>query len=152
MTVGQARMWLVFAALAITGFALVFFLVAPVAGYPMLYSDAFRELQILLPVFIGYLSAATHFVISGSFKQPSIQAPPLFPILVRGPLVIFVVAFLSLLWAFGYANRPSAPAGQVGMGVDELSLGVSLILSLLSATTALLIGHLFASKQNQSVQ
>jgi hypothetical protein len=62
MTTDEARRWIVLASLTITGAVFVFFLLAPVSGYPLEIAQAQGIFQIVLPVFLGYLGSATHFV------------------------------------------------------------------------------------------
>lgn len=55
MSVYQARKWLIVASLTMAAASFSFFMLAPVFGYPLRYSQAQLVLQIVLPVFLGYL-------------------------------------------------------------------------------------------------
>ena len=56
MTVFEARRWIIVASLVIAGAAFSFFVIAPVLGYPLRFSQAMSILQIVFPVFLGYLA------------------------------------------------------------------------------------------------
>lgn len=144
MTVYQARKWLVVASLAVAGSSFVFFILAPVFGYPLRYSQSFTILQIIFPVFVGYLGAATQFVFQ---KIPpasgAITARPMLELMVKGPVMIFCIMVLSTVVAFGYSNRLSAPPGD-GMSVDLLSSTVTVALGLLAVTTNVTVAYLFS--------
>ena len=61
LSTANARNALIAMSLTLTTGLLGFFLVAPAAGYPLQFDDSMRVLQILLPVFLGYLGSATTF-------------------------------------------------------------------------------------------
>src|SRR6185295_2636008 len=126
MTAHVARKWLIYATLLTTAVAFVFFLIAPASGFPLTFDQSVRLLEIVLPVFLGYLGSATHFVVRGSNTAPNTPVPPrgrseLLGLLVRGPVVVFLVATVSAIVAFGISNSPSAPPGS-GMSVDTLAV------------------------------
>ena len=137
MTIQTARIWLIKVTLAITGLNFAFFLVAPSLGYPMTFEQAIRLLEIVTPVFFGYLGSATYFLFgkSGSNQDVALQgSKELFGLLVKGPVYVFGVATLAAMFAFGYSNRSTAPAGS-GMTVDLLAGSISAALGLLAVTS-----------------
>lgn len=149
MTVPDARRWLILASLSLTGGCLVFFLIAPVVGYPLKYPQPFRLLEILLPVFLAYLGSATLFVF-GAQESPTEERAvrtELLGLLVRGPVVVFSLAILSALIAFGVSNSESAPPGA-GMNLDTLSLAVSSCVGLLAVTTNVAVSYLFGAPKS----
>src|SRR5215475_4556171 len=90
MTIDAARKWLIVSSLVITGCQMLFLLVAPVMEFPLQYPKNIDLLQIVSPVFLGYLGSAAHFI----FQNP----PPAVPVqneflglLVKGPVVIYVL-------------------------------------------------------------
>ena len=143
MTTDQARRWIVLASLAMTGGAFAFFLLAPLAGYPLEFRQALRIFQIVFPVFFGYLGSATHFVFKAPARPKIVPNPALFGILVRGPLFIFAIASVIALIAFGWSNRRAAPPGT-GMGIEDLATVISGALGLLAVTTGVVTAYLFA--------
>ena len=148
MDVDQARKWLIVSSIVITGGQLVFLLIAPVIGYPLTYPKNLDLLQIISPVFLGYLGAAAHFI----FKSPAPQIPvqnQYLGILVRGPVIVYALAVTAALAAFGYSNRVGAPIGS-GMSVDHLSTALALALGVLAATTGVLTSYLFAAPTHGS--
>lgn len=142
-----ARKWLIHASLGTTAGAFLFFLVAPVAGFPLTFEQSLRLLEILLPVFLGYLGSATHFVLRGTRPQenspkPSRGQSELLGLLVRGPVVVFVIVIAAAITAFGIANGSSAPPGS-GMSVETLAITTAAALGLLTVTTSALVAALF---------
>jgi hypothetical protein len=137
------------ASLAVTGAILLFFIVAPVFGYPLEASEARRFIQLVLPVFVGYLGSATYFVFGATGVA---DAPPLsggmaastyLSLLIRGPVVIWAIVSAAAVLAFGFANRLDASPGSFKMSVDDLSYLFTATLSLLTATTGVAVAYLF---------
>jgi hypothetical protein len=146
LTVDKARGFLISSSLFITGCQIIFLIVAPAFDYPLIYPKNINILQIVTPVFLGYLGAATHFI----FRIPPPQVVvdvEFLPALVIGPVVVYILAFIAAFWAFGYSNRSGAPVPG-GMSVDNLATLLSIILSVLAATTGVMISYLFAVHQN----
>jgi hypothetical protein len=147
MTVNTARKVIVLASLAIVGLHLLFFPIAPAIGYPLTYGEATSILQITLPVFLGYLGVATHFMFrQPKPKKPAINLPELLPYLLWGPLIIFAAASLAAVIAFGVTNGIGAKPGS-GMSVGQLSGAVTICLSLLAVTTNTIVSYLFAQER-----
>jgi xanthine/uracil permease len=148
MTIDQARSFLISSSLLITGCQIVFLLVAPAINYPLMYPKNINMLQIITPVFVGYLGAATHFIFKSPVPQVEANKQFLRPLVV-GPIIIYVLAFVAAFGTFGYTNRSGAPIPG-GMSVDNLTTALSIILSILAATTGVLISYLFAVDQTQA--
>jgi hypothetical protein len=144
MSMYQARKWLIVASLAMAALAFGFFILAPVLGYPLRYSQAQSLLQIVLPVSLGYLGAATQFVFQ---KEPppeeGVSPPPMMELLIKGPIAVFGLMMVVAIVAFGYSNRVAAPPGE-GMNVEQLSAIVTAAMGLLAVTTNLIVSYLFA--------
>jgi hypothetical protein len=143
MKIDTARSWVIWGSLGITAIQGAFLLVAPVFGFNLKYPKNLDMLQIVGPVFLGYLGAAVAFV----FKDP----PPEVPVnerflapLVVGPLFVYVLFVASALAVFGYSKRESAPVGT-GIPAEYLSRTLSIALGVLAATTTVLSAHLFVS-------
>ena len=148
MNVQQAREWIVKASLVATGSLIVFFLLAPGIGYPLLLEEALPILGAVLPVFAGYLGAAAHNI----FRHPPVPVhfeahnEALLGMLVKGPIIIFGLAIGSLLFAFYYAAR-HVEVGE-GISVNALRMGVAAALTLQSAVTGALVMYLFSVESN----
>lgn len=151
MTIEQARGWLIRTSLAISFVILLFVIVAPgVLGFPL---DADRGqdtriLQIILPVFVGYLASASHFVFSER-GQTAADARPLSTnalTLVKWPVIAWGILAVSMMAAFWYSNRPSGAPGS-GWTVDKLAAYLTIGLSLLTATTNIAVNYLFAKER-----
>jgi hypothetical protein len=150
MTVDAARRWLIISSLMITGTQIVFLLVAPVIGYPLVYPKNLDLLQIISPVFLGYLGSAAHFI----FQNPAPEVPvqnKFLGLLVRGPLIIYVLAVSGSLAAFGYANRASVEPGTgPTMSVSNLATALSVSLGVLAVTTGVINSYLFVAPKEFS--
>jgi hypothetical protein len=145
MTVDEARKWLIASSLGITGAQMVFLLIAPVLGFPLSYPRNLDLLQVVTPVFLGYLGSATHFI----FQNPAPAVPvqnEFLGVLVKGPLAIYVTAAGASVAAFGYANRAAALPGT-GMSVESLGTALSLSLGVLAVTTGVISSYLFVAPQ-----
>lgn len=146
MQLDSARLWLIKASLSATALAFCFFIVAPACGYPLRFDQSFKLLEIILPVFVGYLGSATQFVFSKHEPVgPEVhgQRAAFVGLLVRGPILVFSLGLVSAVVAFGITNRPGAPAGT-GMSVDALSGIVTAALSLQAASTGAIVSYLFS--------
>jgi len=146
MTIESARKWLVLGSLIVTGTHFIFFLIAPAVGYPIEYEHSIRLLQISTPVFLGYLGAASRFVFQRHKATDQVViSNPLLGTLIRGPFIVFGLASIAALCAFGYSNRLNAPPG-VGMSVDTLATAVTTALGLLAVTTNVAVSALFGGE------
>ena len=145
MTIDDARKWLIVASLVLTGSQMAFLVVAPITGYPLVYPKNIDLLQIISPVFLGYLGSASHFV----FQNPPQDVPvqnQFLGLLVKGPLLIYTVVITLAFASFGYANRASAAPGS-GMSVDNLATTLSLALGVLAVTTGIITSYLFVRQK-----
>jgi hypothetical protein len=147
MTADQARKILISSSLCITGGGqIIFLLIAPSVGFPLPYPKNLNLLQIVSPIFLGYLGTATHFI----FKTPTPQVQvnnQFLGLLVNGPIAIYFFAIVAAFGAFGYSNRSGAPIPG-GMSVDNLATALSIMLGVLAATTSVLISYLFVANQS----
>jgi hypothetical protein len=144
MTADTARKWIIFSSLAIIGAQILFLLIAPSIGYPLQYPKNLSILQIVTPVFLGYLGSATHFVFKASPPTVVVNEQFLGP-LVKGPILIYAAAMIAAFATFSYTNRPGAPIGS-GMSTDDLATAISIALGLLAVTTGVLTAYLFTGR------
>jgi hypothetical protein len=146
--IDTARSWVIWGSLAITATQGAFLLIAPIVGFNLKYPKNLDLLQVVGPVFLGYLGAAAAFI----FKDPPPEVPVnekfLGPLIV-GPIAVYVLFVGGALLAFGYSNRESAVVGT-GMPVEDLSRALSIALGVLAATTSVISANLFvAPKRTQ---
>jgi len=147
MTVNRARRWLILFSLCVTGVQIVFFVAAPALGFPLQYPKNLDLLQIVSPVFLGYLGAASHFI----FQNPAPDVPvqnEFLGLLVKGPIIIYSAAVIAALSAFAYSNRQGAVIGN-GMSIDALAMTMSISLGVLAVSTGILTSYLFVAPQAQ---
>lgn len=144
MTIEKARIWLVLASLVICCVSLLFFLIAPVTPYPLEWAQSLRLLEIITPVFFGYLGLATRYVFSRvASEQDRTEVSGLLLVLLKGPIFIFAIVAAGLLISFGWANTSDAMQAN-RMSIDVLSAAFATLLSLLTVTTNVIAEHLFA--------
>lgn len=149
MTYNAARKWLVLSSLIMIAFYGTFLIIAPVTAYPLDYEQALQLLQVIFPLFIGYLSSAIVFVFQGNDITENLQVSPLLGSLVKGPFFIVFLLITVAFLAFGMSNWPTADAvvGD-GMPFNNLSNLTSLILAIHTGTTSSLVFYLFKREQN----
>src|ERR1700676_2279422 len=130
MTVNEARMFIIRTSLIATASLFLFFIVGKPLGYPLEWPQVQRVVEIVLPVFLGYLGAASSFVFrhhahGSDFTFGGKEA--LAGQLVKGSVAAFALILLGILFAFGYSNRPSAPQ-DTGMDIDTLAWALTAVL------------------------
>lgn len=64
-------------------------------------------------------------------------------LLIKGPIIIFAVASIAILFAFGYSNRHGA-AQDSGMNVDQLAWSFTAALGILAASSSVAVSYLFS--------
>lgn len=144
MTYVRARMNLVKSSLAMISLYGLFLILCPVTAYPLFFDQAFQILQIIVPLFLGYLSSAVVFVMQGEPDDQN-QVSELLGLLVIWPFRVVFMLLFALFFAFGYANWPTdtLPTGAINFGFDLLSSMVSFILGIHTAVTSALVAYLF---------
>jgi Na+/citrate or Na+/malate symporter len=151
LTPNSARRWLLVTTLCFTLAVLLFFMLAPAFGYPLEFSQSLHLLEIVLPVFLGYLGYGALYVFRprSSHSESSVEpeASDLMPIMIVGPLLVFAIAAIALIVAFGIMNSRDTGGG---MSVEQLSGALSTILGLLNATTNVAVAFLFRGHHDPS--
>lgn len=139
-----ARRLLIYSSLGISGFLFVFFILAPPLGFPLTYDQSIRILEIVLPVFLGYIGSASAFLFSSKQAHSMLHEDrrQFLGVLLVGPLIAFVVIVITILISFAISNRVDAPVGE-GMSVDVLAGSLSAALGLLAVSTNIIAGRLF---------
>lgn len=146
MKTDEARRWIILSSLIATGVQIVFLFIAPAIGVPLEYPKNLDLLQIVLPIFLGYLGSAAHFVFMT--PPPAVTVNNQFlGLLVKGPVIIYACALVAAFGAFWYSNREGAPIGG-NMSVDHLANAMSISLGVLAASTGIIVSYLFVVNQN----
>jgi hypothetical protein len=148
MSVEEARSWLLKATMILTTALFLFLVVAPGFGFPLEYQhgEVMRIVQILFPVFLGYLGAGTHFVFKYLHRQEpreSATTRPLFAVLVKWPIRLWVVMCGAVLGMFWYTNTAGAMHGTA-WDLDLLAMWLTAAMCFLNATTNTVVSYLFA--------
>ena len=148
MSIDEARKWLILSSLIITGVQIIFLFSAPAFNFPLNYPKNLDLLQIISPVFLGYLGSASHFI----FQNPAPPVPvqnQFLGLLVKGPIAIYAIAIIAAFASFGYSNRVGAPIGS-GMSVDNLATALSAALGILAVTTGVITSYLFVAPKKEN--
>jgi hypothetical protein len=144
LTVAGARIAIVGFSLGITGVLLTFLILAPALGMPFNpgRNENVRLIEIIVPVFFGYLGSAAHFIFrSRRGAEISVNDETLLALLIYGPFLIFITINIALFAAFYLYNRPDGP----GMDVEELSKWFSFGLGILTCTVSVISSYIFGS-------
>jgi hypothetical protein len=146
----KARLAIVIYSLGITGFLIVFLILAQPLGMRFDFGQEqnLRLIDVVLPTFFGYLGAASHFLFNSNRGREIDPANEMMlKILVHGPFLIFIVAVSSLFFSHYVTHRPlDANEARIDrMDFAALSRYLSICLALLAATVSVLSGYLFGS-------
>jgi hypothetical protein len=149
-------MFLVLANLILAGFALAFFALAPPLHlFPLKPPQTPRLIELVLPVFLGYLGAAAQFVFRHGELEDSeakvANGSPLGTVLIVGPVALFALAWASILIAFAISNGKAAPEGA-GMDIDQLATYTTWALSVMTVVTNSAVPFLFPRQKRRATR
>jgi hypothetical protein len=145
MTFTSARNWLIIANFAAVTICGAFFIVSPALGYPLLFEQSMRLLQIIIPPFLGYIGSMYIFYHSSNRLPKGKINPKTLRRLVRLPFVAFVILSIAIIFSFGFSNRLEAKPGQ-GMDIDQCGWFFSVATGILSISTTMLMSYLFPGR------
>lgn len=122
----------------------VFFIVAPYIGFPMEAHNAFRLLEIVLPVFLLYLGGAAiiFFRKKITYDLMSDSTRVLLSLMSRGPMAAFLLITFSSIAMYWYSNSELVPIGN-GISIDTLAGIISISLGLLVVSSNAVVMYLF---------
>jgi hypothetical protein len=115
--------------------------------------EHFRLIDIVLPTFLGYLGAASHFLFNGNRgREVDSQNDSMLMILVHGPFLIFICAVAALFYAHYATHRPLGPDEPRidPLTFNDLSRYFSICLALLAATVSIISSYLFGPPPNSA--
>ncbi len=142
-TASAARLSILVFSLAISGCLLIFLVVAPNIGFPFNSNDNYRLIEIVTPLFFGYLGSASHYVFNANGgREVDKNQQNMLMFVVIGPFMIFIAFIIIMFWVFKVSQT-----GQGGdaMTFDGLSRGFSVGLGLLAATVSIASAYLFGA-------
>jgi len=121
-----------------TGLLLGFFLISPsFMPFNPGKDENVRLIEIILPVFLGYLGSASQFLLRSSGNDASFHGDErLLFVLTVGPCCLFFVLNVVLFTTFYVEKNPIA----------EVSKWFTLILSLLTSTVGVITVNMFAAR------
>ncbi len=142
------RIAIVCYSLGITGCLMLFLLLAQPIGmrFDYLHEQNLRLIDVVLPTFLGYLGAASHFLFNANRGR---EVPPenvvLLRLLIHGPFVIFIIVVVALFVSYYISHRPlTTDEPRVDqMSFESLSRYLSICLGLLAATVGVISSYLF---------
>lgn len=138
------RFFLIYASFATVLFILATFLTGPFWGLPLDYEKGqhLQLVQIALPPFIAYLTAAVAFARAGiSLAEPKGERGRMLRLLCQGGLVVFVLGFALATCLFYATGRGLIVSG---LNYGQYSTVITLILAVLGATTSAVSAIVFS--------
>lgn len=143
------RNWLVVASLCVTAIVSVFFIVAPGLDYPLEFSESLEIIQIIVPVFFGYLGSSAQFAFGASKSKDAVLSADrmrLVRILTRWPVYTYILIVATAMFVFGYTNREGADPNNA-MTYPMFKVFMTGTLALLAATTSAAASYLFSVRK-----
>jgi hypothetical protein len=142
LSVARARFVIVGYSLGMTGLLIVFFLIAPTfLPFNPGRSENIRLIEITLPVFLGCLASASHFLFRGtSSSSPFVGDENLLFLMVIGPCTLFFILIITLFSVFYFRQ----------LVIDDLTKWYSMILSLLTSTIGITSANLFMTSSGDT--
>jgi hypothetical protein len=110
-------------------------------------SEALQVVQIVFPVFAGYIGASVIFIFRGNTigeREPI--DPELLRYLVYLPFVVFWSLGAAVFVYFFVSNLPNS-GGKQGMSFPQLATYITIIISFMNATTGALTSILFQTDE-----
>jgi hypothetical protein len=138
--------------LAVTGATFVFFLLAPLFGFPARFGDAVGLAQIAAPVFLGYLGFAGAFAARLTpDKNPGIDLERLglLRALAYGVTLTYVLIVATACAAFWISNRRQDILDGTGMDLDTLRTALTLALGVFTAVSNHIMTRLFPTERTK---
>ena len=146
MTLGDARRWLaLYFMLTTVVVGLYLLLFAKSIALPMTREDANACFQIVIPVLVGQVAIIFQWIATGNAADPEqkLQCPvPSWAIWLPPLLVICIIVIAAA--ALIVANQPKS---QLSMGPESFKAAITFAVSVLNASTILLVPRLFPKKQ-----
>jgi hypothetical protein len=147
-TAQSARFAIVGYSLAITFFLIVFLFLSQPLGmrFDFAREEHLRLIDIVLPTFLGYLGAASHFLFNANRgREVDRENASMLALLVHGPFLIFICAVAALFVSHYYSNRPLHidDARIDALTFNQLSRYLSICLGVLAVSVGIISGYLF---------
>lgn len=117
-----------------------FLILAPLFWLSMGSADAFSLVQIVFPVFAGYVGSAATFLGAPKVEDTPFADPTLAKTIVWGTFALFWFLGACLFVAYFVTNLAGGPPG---MTVGQLATYIALFLALLNATVGALSSSIF---------
>lgn len=142
-----ARMAVILYSLSISGFLIVFLILAQPLGLRFDYGaqQNMQLIDVVLPTFFGYLGAASHFLFNANCgREIDEQNAGMLRIIIHGPFIVFIAAVAALFYAHQVSLTPHDPRIEP-MEFTTLSWYLAVCLALLAATVGIISSYLFGA-------
>ena|SRR5260370_33389292 len=146
MTLGDARRWLaLYFLLTTVVVGLYLLLFAKSIVLPMTREDASACFQIVIPVLVGQIAIIFQWIAIANAADPEQKQPcPVPSWAIRLPPLLVVCIIVIAAAALIISNAPNS---QLSMGPESFKNAITFGVSVLNASTILLVPRLFPKKQ-----
>lgn len=145
MNVEGARSKLIYFSLGMLLLQGLFLILAPIFHYPLQEDERARIMQIIGPVFVGYLGLATQYATSNPARSSKKQVPHLGQI-VYGSITVYSLLVAAAFAAFGLSNQAGATVGE-GISVGSLCWWLTFLVAFLAAAPGVIARTVFAQAE-----
>jgi len=127
----------------LTGFLIVSPLIIQIES-----RDTYRLVQIIFPVFAGYLGSAVLYLFQGTKSEVTVADPTLLKYIVYGSFCIFWSPDIALFGFFYLSNVPTIKIK--GMQLGELANYLTLLIAFMNITIGAMTTFLFNVDSSRS--
>lgn len=142
----SVRFFLIYASLLSVFLTICLFLLSPLFGLGLDHEkgEHLQVIQIIIPTFLGYLTAAVTYATSkASFREPRGEKGRILQIVTVGSVLVFFFGVLLATVVFGLSSQEGSTLP--GVSFSQYSSIVSILLGILSATTSAVSAFIFSS-------
>lgn len=149
----QFRIRIIKLSIYYAGSIVLFCLIAPILNYPLQFpGEAIKVIQQVFPVFVGFIAAGIRFFVTadGAANYSSKQTPQIKALdnILTYCIFLFGILTACLFFVFGYSGSRWVQPGS-GMSLDDLTLLLALLLSLLTGTLGTIVTFAFRDPQKK---
>src|ERR1700754_3640996 len=138
MSAGKARRHVLLLSLGTTALFAILLILFPLTGL-VTPEESFSLVQIIVPVFAGYLGSAVPFLFRTG-PSTRVRDAQMLLILIYGPFGLFWAIGATLSFYFWASNQAG---GVTGMGIADLTSYLTLLVAFMNGTVGAVVSYLF---------